>query len=188
MPWKAFHRGAEWCVFKLGADDVATGDSLGCHDTRAKANSQVAALNINVEEAGMNETMLESTKLEIDGESVTLADLVTDYKERHHHEWDGEGPNVEDMDVHGGALSAGDQVPGQTGIKSSSKHAFLGGEADGRDSRRRISSETRVVRDCSNSPPACFRSGATPLWRHPRVGCPPFKVFVFCVRTVSLCS
>ena len=42
------------------------------------------------------------------------------------------GPSVEDMDVHDGALSAGDQVPGQTGIKSSSKHAFLGGEADGR--------------------------------------------------------
>jgi len=42
------------------------------------------------------------------------------------------GPSVADMDVHGGALASGDQVPGRTGIKSSSKHAFLGGWADGR--------------------------------------------------------
>ena len=76
MPWKAFKRGAEWCVFKLDTDDAATGDSLGCHETRAAANAQVAALNINVEEASMNEAMLERTTLEIDGEVVTLADLI----------------------------------------------------------------------------------------------------------------
>lgn len=100
MPWKAFHRGDEWCVFKIDADDAATGDSLGCHDTKAKANTQVAALNVNVEEAGMNDTMLESTTLEIDGQPVTLADLIArwngaDVQEAHHHEWGGEGPSVE---------------------------------------------------------------------------------------------
>ena len=43
------------------------------------------------------------------------------------------GPSVDDMASHGGQLAAGDRVPGRTGIKSSSKHAFLGGSADGRD-------------------------------------------------------
>ena len=100
MPWKAFKRGAEWCVFKLDAEDAATGDSLGCHDTRAKANTQVAALNVNVEEASMNEAMLESTTLEIEGQPVTLADLIArwngaDVQEAHRHEWGGEGPSVE---------------------------------------------------------------------------------------------
>lgn len=94
MPWKAFHRGAEWCVFKINADDAATGDSLGCHDTRAEANTQVAALNVNVEEASMNEAMLESTTLKIDGEAVTLADLIAKWnggevEEAHHHQWNG---------------------------------------------------------------------------------------------------
>jgi hypothetical protein len=99
MPWKAFRHDNEWCVFKLNADDEATGDSLGCHDTRAEANAQVAALNINVEEQGqMNDTMLESTTLEIDGEQpVTLATLIDTYKEAHRHEWGGEGPSVEMM-------------------------------------------------------------------------------------------
>ncbi len=96
MPWKAFHRGSEWCVFKLNADDAATGDSLGCHDTKAKANMQVAALNINVEEAGMNDTMLESTTLEIDGHQVTMAALVSEYQEAHHHEWNG-GEDIASM-------------------------------------------------------------------------------------------
>lgn len=100
MPWKAFRRGDEWCVFKIDADDAATGDSLGCHDTRAKANTQMAALNANVEEAGMNETMLESTTLEISGQPVTLAALIAkwngaDVQEAHRHEWGGEGPSVE---------------------------------------------------------------------------------------------
>jgi len=43
------------------------------------------------------------------------------------------GPSVGDMDVHGGELASGDQVPGRTGIKSSAKTAFLGGWADGRN-------------------------------------------------------
>ena len=96
MPWKAFRRGDEWCVFKIDADDAATGDSLGCHDTRAKANTQVAALNVNVEEAGMNDTMLESTTLEIDGHQVTMAALVSEYQEAHHHEWNG-GEDIASM-------------------------------------------------------------------------------------------
>lgn len=42
------------------------------------------------------------------------------------------GPSVDDMQSHADGLAAGSQVPGLTGIKSSSKHAFLGGSADGR--------------------------------------------------------
>jgi hypothetical protein len=43
------------------------------------------------------------------------------------------GPSVSDMQVHGGKLMAGNQLPGRTGLKSASKNAFLGGWADGRD-------------------------------------------------------
>ncbi|HYW78843.1 MAG TPA: hypothetical protein VE890_04665, partial [Thermoguttaceae bacterium] len=42
------------------------------------------------------------------------------------------GPSVEDMESHPGGLSAGTQLSGRTGIKSSSKHSFLGGWADAR--------------------------------------------------------
>ena len=42
------------------------------------------------------------------------------------------GPTQDDMAPHGGALKSGEQIPGRTGIKSSTKHAFLGGWADGR--------------------------------------------------------
>jgi len=42
------------------------------------------------------------------------------------------GPSVDDMESHSGGLAAGSQLPGRTGIKSSSKHAFLGGSADSR--------------------------------------------------------
>jgi hypothetical protein len=42
------------------------------------------------------------------------------------------GPSVADMESHGGELASGDQVPGRTGLKSSTKLAFLGGSADGR--------------------------------------------------------
>ena len=44
-----------------------------------------------------------------------------------------QGPSVHDMASHGGRLEAGDLVPGETGLKSSTKHAFLGGYVDGRD-------------------------------------------------------
>jgi hypothetical protein len=43
------------------------------------------------------------------------------------------GPNVADMSLHGGKLAAGDVIEGRTGLKSSTKTAFLGGWADGRD-------------------------------------------------------
>jgi hypothetical protein len=42
------------------------------------------------------------------------------------------GPTQDDLASHGGGLESGEQVPGRTGIKSSTKHAFLGGWADGR--------------------------------------------------------
>lgn len=41
------------------------------------------------------------------------------------------GPSLSDIDYHGGSLRADEQMPGHTGIKSSTKHAFLGGWADG---------------------------------------------------------
>jgi len=50
MPWKAFKRGDEWCVFKLDDNDKPVGDMLGCHPTKAEADDQVAALYVNVEE------------------------------------------------------------------------------------------------------------------------------------------
>lgn len=43
------------------------------------------------------------------------------------------GPGVNDMAFHGGKLAGGDDIEGRTGLKSSSKHAFLGGWADGRE-------------------------------------------------------
>lgn len=43
------------------------------------------------------------------------------------------GPSVRDMSHHNGEIRRGDSVPGRTGLKSSDKHAFLGGSADGRD-------------------------------------------------------
>jgi Flp pilus assembly protein TadG len=42
------------------------------------------------------------------------------------------GPTEDDLAYHGGGLESGEKVPGRTGIKSSTKHAFLGGWADGR--------------------------------------------------------
>lgn len=42
------------------------------------------------------------------------------------------GPSVSDMSHHGGMIQSGDAVSGRTGIKSATKHAFLGGWADSR--------------------------------------------------------
>lgn len=44
MPYKAFKRDNQYCVYKLDNGDNPTGKSLGCHPTRDKANKQVAAL------------------------------------------------------------------------------------------------------------------------------------------------
>jgi hypothetical protein len=42
------------------------------------------------------------------------------------------GPSVPDIEFHGGSLNRGQWMYGRTGIKSSTKHAFLGGQADAR--------------------------------------------------------
>lgn len=42
------------------------------------------------------------------------------------------GPSVSDMSHHGGMIQSGDPIGGRTGIKSATKHAFLGGWADSR--------------------------------------------------------
>lgn len=42
------------------------------------------------------------------------------------------GPSVSEMNHHGGMIQSGDAINGRTGIKSATKHAFLGGWADGR--------------------------------------------------------
>ncbi len=47
MPWKAFKVGSQFCVYKLDASGNRTGKTLGCHPSRAAANRQVAALNVN---------------------------------------------------------------------------------------------------------------------------------------------
>lgn len=44
MPWATFKEGDEFCVYKLNADNEKTGESLGCHPSRDKAQAQVAAL------------------------------------------------------------------------------------------------------------------------------------------------
>jgi hypothetical protein len=41
------------------------------------------------------------------------------------------GPGLSDMNYHGGSLMATERIAGRTGIKSSTKHALLGGWADG---------------------------------------------------------
>ncbi len=51
MPWVIKKDGDEWCVYKEGADGQATGESLGCHDSEAKAKDQLAALYANEEKA-----------------------------------------------------------------------------------------------------------------------------------------
>lgn len=44
MPWATFKEGDEFCVYKLDADNEKTGETLGCHPSRDKAQAQVAAL------------------------------------------------------------------------------------------------------------------------------------------------
>lgn len=44
MPWATFEQGDEFCVYKVGADEERTGETLGCHPTRAEAQEQVSAL------------------------------------------------------------------------------------------------------------------------------------------------
>lgn len=44
MPWATFQEGSKYCVYKLDADNNKTGESLGCHPSRAEGQEQVAAL------------------------------------------------------------------------------------------------------------------------------------------------
>lgn len=44
MPWATFEQDDEFCVYKVGADEERTGESLGCHPTRKDAQEQVSAL------------------------------------------------------------------------------------------------------------------------------------------------
>jgi hypothetical protein len=44
MPYKSFPVEDQYCVYKLDANDNRTGESLGCHPTKEKADAQVAAL------------------------------------------------------------------------------------------------------------------------------------------------
>lgn len=44
MPYKVVKNGDEWCVHKEDADGKPTGNSLGCHPSRGKADAQMRAL------------------------------------------------------------------------------------------------------------------------------------------------
>lgn len=44
MPWATFKEGDEFCVYKLDAENEKSGETLGCHPSRDKAQAQVAAL------------------------------------------------------------------------------------------------------------------------------------------------
>lgn len=57
MPWATFKEGDEFCVYKLDADNEKTGETLGCHPSRNKAQAQVAALYAK-EPKSLKETIL----------------------------------------------------------------------------------------------------------------------------------
>ena len=45
MPWDKFTEdGGRICIYKVDEEGDKTGDSLGCHDTEAEADAQLAAL------------------------------------------------------------------------------------------------------------------------------------------------
>jgi len=44
MPWDKFPENGQVCIYKVDEQGDKTGDSLGCHDTDAEANAQLAAL------------------------------------------------------------------------------------------------------------------------------------------------
>lgn len=47
MPYTISKKGDKHCLYKKGDDGHAMGDSLGCHDSRAKAERQMAAIYAN---------------------------------------------------------------------------------------------------------------------------------------------
>jgi len=55
MPYMKVKQGNKWCIYKKDTDGNKTGGTLGCHITEGKANDQLSALAINVEEI-MNKT------------------------------------------------------------------------------------------------------------------------------------
>jgi HK97 family phage major capsid protein len=44
MPYVIRKRGDEWCVYKRGDDGELVGDALGCHESKEKAQAQIAAI------------------------------------------------------------------------------------------------------------------------------------------------
>jgi len=55
MPYRAFEIDGEYCVYRLDEDGERTGETLGCHDTKAEADAQVKALYANEPEASEQE-------------------------------------------------------------------------------------------------------------------------------------
>jgi hypothetical protein len=74
MPWKVFKRGNEWCVFKITEEDKPTGKTLGCHNSRPKAQAQVRALF-----AAESKQMISEAQSVID-EVLDTPTLVSDVK------------------------------------------------------------------------------------------------------------
>jgi hypothetical protein len=52
MPWSVVKGGGNCAASKFAVVNKQTGKTMGCHDTRASANKQLAALNANVKETG----------------------------------------------------------------------------------------------------------------------------------------
>lgn len=50
MPWLIRKRDEQYCLYKEGPDGEPTGDTLGCHSTRAEAEAQRRALEVNTQE------------------------------------------------------------------------------------------------------------------------------------------
>lgn len=88
MPYKAFKRGDQWCVYKHDSQGRAIGDDLGCHDTKAEADRQIAALYAR-EEKPMAEKVMKT----VNGEQLPAsAFLVVD---------DPESPSTWHLQVRG---------------------------------------------------------------------------------------
>lgn len=54
MPFKPFKRDGKYCVYKIDSSGNATGESRGCHSTRAEAISQIRAIEANMDEKGIS--------------------------------------------------------------------------------------------------------------------------------------
>jgi len=65
MPWKIFMEDDQHCVYKIDADEMKTGNSLGCHDTEDEAKDQLAALNANEDKEASKTKMYNGEKMEV---------------------------------------------------------------------------------------------------------------------------